>query len=467
MKYLIIMILSAGLAVSTLTVNASYFTDMSGHWADDYVAWAVYEIPLFSGYPDGSFRPDNSITRAEFMTMLNKIVSAVSDTHGESEDGFSYDDFSAHHWSYGNVTSLAHYLKDASQSTMNVSDVFTSRFLFPDRAITRQEAALLTNSLITPPIESVSRENWFRDLSYENEHHGIIMEVYASGIVSGYEDDTFRPDRPITRAEASVFAQRIHRDLLYLQDDLLTPLMPTDDSVPAYPSFDMPGNKSQYTLQDRLMDDAVATLEYLSIVGFIPFDERDLYDLTPVETMWELKNDNYSSVIANNYYLLTHDQNLGDERKKELAEEAFQAYREYQSTEVDHMLTFIQASEPYVSSQSLTHVLETFLQRSATERERTIATIMLAYAYVDQDNSEKALDLFPPLLENGESLDLLKVLIQNELVITLKSGETQNAIDLLHVRSRQLKNHPEYVFYENTINHFVTSIHKQLLIREQ
>lgn len=42
-------------------VYASYFTDIAGHWAEEYIN-AIHEEGAVNGYPDGTFRPDGSLT---------------------------------------------------------------------------------------------------------------------------------------------------------------------------------------------------------------------------------------------------------------------------------------------------------------------------------------------------------------------------------------------------------------------
>ena len=49
------------------------FTDISGHWAKDYILAAV-EAGWINGYPDGTFRPDAYITRAEAMKIINSVL---------------------------------------------------------------------------------------------------------------------------------------------------------------------------------------------------------------------------------------------------------------------------------------------------------------------------------------------------------------------------------------------------------
>lgn len=59
---------------STRTVeNSGSFSDISGHWAENEIERAA-AFGWISGYPDGTFRPDTRITRAEAMTMINRVL---------------------------------------------------------------------------------------------------------------------------------------------------------------------------------------------------------------------------------------------------------------------------------------------------------------------------------------------------------------------------------------------------------
>lgn len=54
-------------------VKTSIFSDTASHWASDYINSAA-ENGWFEGYPDGTFKPDQFITRAEFVTLVNKVL---------------------------------------------------------------------------------------------------------------------------------------------------------------------------------------------------------------------------------------------------------------------------------------------------------------------------------------------------------------------------------------------------------
>jgi len=61
--------------------NLPTFSDISGHWAENYIRLAC-ELGYVNGYPDGSFRPNQPITRAEVATLLNNVLNR----HVESKD---------------------------------------------------------------------------------------------------------------------------------------------------------------------------------------------------------------------------------------------------------------------------------------------------------------------------------------------------------------------------------------------
>jgi hypothetical protein len=87
-----------------LPEDASHnFSDIGGHWAEQYIA-AAAQNGWISGYPDGSFRPDQPITRAEAMTIINRVLGRSVDAEGLfAEIVPDYTDISAAHWAYYEV----------------------------------------------------------------------------------------------------------------------------------------------------------------------------------------------------------------------------------------------------------------------------------------------------------------------------------------------------------------------------
>jgi hypothetical protein len=79
---------------------ASGFDDAAGHWAENYINNAVAK-DWIAGYPDGTFRPDAQITRAQAATMINKMLGLTLDAIPDDVPVFS--DLSEDHWAYTDI----------------------------------------------------------------------------------------------------------------------------------------------------------------------------------------------------------------------------------------------------------------------------------------------------------------------------------------------------------------------------
>jgi hypothetical protein len=62
------------------------FNDIEGHWAAEDIIYAA-EIGWVNGYPDGRFEPNNDITRAEAMTLVNRMLKRIPETAGDLLSG--------------------------------------------------------------------------------------------------------------------------------------------------------------------------------------------------------------------------------------------------------------------------------------------------------------------------------------------------------------------------------------------
>lgn len=71
---------------TSISEGDSNFTDISGHWAEKDIERAV-ALGWISGYQDGTFRPNNFITRAEAMSMINRVLCRLPETEADLLDG--------------------------------------------------------------------------------------------------------------------------------------------------------------------------------------------------------------------------------------------------------------------------------------------------------------------------------------------------------------------------------------------
>ncbi|MGI6605876.1 MAG: S-layer homology domain-containing protein [Peptococcia bacterium] len=173
------------------------FSDIGGHWAEKEIkAWTARE--LAGGYPDGTFRPDSPITRAEFVTLVNRAFDsskmlgmdemAISQTSGTA----GFRDVAATDWyapEFAKAVAIG-YLSGYPDGTVK-----------PQNLLTRQEAAVLLARIM--PSAGLAKDNIFVDQAQIPEWSEAAIAAAANGgYMKGYPDGTFQPARPITRAEA-------------------------------------------------------------------------------------------------------------------------------------------------------------------------------------------------------------------------------------------------------------------------
>ena len=184
------------------------FSDVLGHWAEGYVK-ALVLVRVISGLPDGTFRPDEPVSRAQFVKML---VESVEASKGGSEAGIvtsetwdsPFSDVTQGHWALP-------YLKKAIDERIVVPSDYGTRFS-PDRPMTRREVAvMLARAMGLEREASMMREAVlpFVDVGKEPAWStGYIAVTYSRGLMKGYPDGTFKPSGAVTRAEASALLSR-------------------------------------------------------------------------------------------------------------------------------------------------------------------------------------------------------------------------------------------------------------------
>jgi N-acetylmuramoyl-L-alanine amidase len=166
--------------------------DIENHWAKDYIT-SAFEKGLVSGYGNGVFKPDNSITRAEFIQILYNVFG-----NGENGD-ISFSDVSENEWYYECVKwGVASGLISG----------YTDNTFGPNKEISREEAAAILSRC-----ESISDgENniEFKDASDISEWaKNSVNEISKTGIMQGDDNGYFNPKKSLTRAEMTVIANKL------------------------------------------------------------------------------------------------------------------------------------------------------------------------------------------------------------------------------------------------------------------
>ncbi len=162
--------------------------DIQNHWAEKQISDWV-ERGYISGYPDGSFRPENSITRAEFITMVNSSFGKNATSQ------VSFPDVSGGDWFAAEVAKAlaAGYISGYDDGAFR-----------PNESIKRMEAAVIITKLLNLDISADTGVlNQFADYAdFPQWSKDYIGAVVSSGYMSGYPDQTYQPEGYITRAEA-------------------------------------------------------------------------------------------------------------------------------------------------------------------------------------------------------------------------------------------------------------------------
>lgn len=182
-----------------LTIIVSFFgtsalaaPDTRGHWAEKEINEWV-EQGLIGGYKDGSFKPDASISRAEFIALVNRAFAFTE----SSESGFN--DVSQNDWYYNEVlrAKAAGYIGGYQDGTIK-----------PKNNINRQEVAAILSRLLNVGTDATG-VNQFKDKdAIPQWSAGIIGGIVNKGLMNGYSDGTFNPLKNTTRAEAVVILKR-------------------------------------------------------------------------------------------------------------------------------------------------------------------------------------------------------------------------------------------------------------------
>ncbi|MCI8404750.1 MAG: hypothetical protein HFE49_07610 [Clostridia bacterium] len=175
--------------------------------------------PYISGYTDGTFRPDSTITRAEAAAIIAKLAGI--DENKTYANTFS--DVSADAW----YTNAVNFVKDKEYISGYENNTFK-----PENSITRAEFAVLIGKYLKK--NSTARET-FDDVSKTHFASGYISVLYDRGIIYGYDDKIFKPDNPITRAEAVTIMNRVlSRSINHIWDDLKNPFLDVSTNHWAY-----------------------------------------------------------------------------------------------------------------------------------------------------------------------------------------------------------------------------------------
>lgn len=196
MKKYLSLLVALLIVLQPLSAFADSFKDLrQSDWYYENIN-TLAQDGILNGYPDKTFKPQNTITRAEFIKSTMSVIGY--------ENIKSY----GNHWADG-------YIKKGKDLGIVCNHLIAN----PDQAITRYDMARLVSNLLTyqqynSSIDINMYENSLGDIAAISNNldpalKKSVLNSYASGILTGYDDGTFSGNRTLTRGEAATVLLRI------------------------------------------------------------------------------------------------------------------------------------------------------------------------------------------------------------------------------------------------------------------
>lgn len=162
------------------------------HWAMPY-AQQLMDWGVMRGDTSGALRLGSSITRAEFVAMMNRA-------YGYDElNGMPFTDVSSRDWFYDDIDIGYNigYFKGTGATTAS-----------PNAPLTREQAAVLLSRNLMLRGTTGETLGFSDSRTLSDWSRGLIGAAVSQGVISGYEDGSFKPQRNITRGEVAAMLVR-------------------------------------------------------------------------------------------------------------------------------------------------------------------------------------------------------------------------------------------------------------------
>lgn len=206
-KIAIVAVLCMMFTLIPVSASALSVSDISDHWAKNTIqSWV--DKGLIKGYADGTFQPDQNITRAEFITLVNRAFDYKESTT------ISYTDVNQNAW-YASAVAIAvkaGYFSGYPDGTMK-----------PNNPISREEVATIIMKISNLESDLLAA-NAYTDAASLSWSKGAVGAVLEAGIMKGYPDGSFGPQKLIARGEATV---SLDREMNYVAGPITAPPSPT------------------------------------------------------------------------------------------------------------------------------------------------------------------------------------------------------------------------------------------------
>ncbi|EIM07328.1 extracellular alkaline serine protease [Planococcus antarcticus DSM 14505] len=178
--------------IKSLQTKAALFPDLKNDFWYSEPIKKIFDRQIITGLPDGTYRPNATITRAEAVTMLGRALKLDKTNKNHKFSDVSKDSFAA---GYINSAYDLGYIQGVSATKFR-----------PNDPIKRGDMALILQAAYK--LKSTQQAN-FKDVPKSMYYYDAIQAAFSNNAVTGYNDNTFRPQNPITRAENAQFLSKL------------------------------------------------------------------------------------------------------------------------------------------------------------------------------------------------------------------------------------------------------------------
>ena len=178
--------------------------DISEHWAKKEINQFI-SSGYVNGYEDGTFRPDNSITRAEFVKLVNKYFGF------NNKEDIKFSDINTNDWYYNDIciASKSGYINGYEDKTFK-----------PNKTITREEVSKILISIKNKQDNVYDKLNKYPDKNkVSNWAKPYVEGAIEQGYLKGNDLGFLNPTNNITRAESITILSRVSKEKPEIKDE--------------------------------------------------------------------------------------------------------------------------------------------------------------------------------------------------------------------------------------------------------
>ncbi|CEK30576.1 glucan endo-1 [[Clostridium] sordellii] len=179
-------------------------SDISGHWAKKEINQFI-SSGYVNGYEDNTFRPDNSITRAEFVKLANKYFGF------NNKEDIKFSDINTNDWYYNDIciASKSGYINGYEDKTFR-----------PNKTITREEVSKILISIKNKQDNVYDKLNKYPDKNkVSNWAKPYVEGAIEQGYLKGNDLGFLNPTNNITRAESITILSRVVKEKPEIKDE--------------------------------------------------------------------------------------------------------------------------------------------------------------------------------------------------------------------------------------------------------